>query len=134
MTFTEVEDAREEGSVAAGRGVGARRLWSDRGPHGALHALSSSVEYPSLNGGVRDYTEFHSQLLERWLLTDCVVDRFFRHYQTGEPMPMALIEKITRAATFNQGSYRAFRGRDATRDALLRDRGFPVPAGASGKR
>jgi len=69
----------------------------------ALHALSSSVEYPGLNGGVRDYTEFHSQLLERWLLTDQVVDKYFRHYKTGEPMPKALIEKINKAATFNQG-------------------------------
>jgi peptidyl-dipeptidase Dcp len=69
----------------------------------ALHALSSSVEYPGLNGGVRDYTEFHSQLLERWLLTDQVVDKYFRHYKTGEPMPKALIEKIKKAATFNQG-------------------------------
>ena len=69
----------------------------------ALHALSSSVEYPGLNGGVRDYTEFHSQLLERWLLTDQVVDNYFRHYKTGEPMPKALIEKINKAATFNQG-------------------------------
>ncbi len=69
----------------------------------ALHALSSSVEYPGLNGGVRDYTEFHSQLLERWLLTDQVVDKYFRHYQTGELMPKALIDKINKAATFNQG-------------------------------
>ncbi len=69
----------------------------------ALHALSSSVEYPGLNGGVRDYTEFHSQLLERWLLTDQVVDKYFRHYKTGEPVPKALIEKIDKAATFNQG-------------------------------
>jgi len=69
----------------------------------ALHALSSSVEYSGLNGGVRDYTEFHSQLLERWLLTDQVVDKYFRHYKTGEPMPKALIEKIDKAATFNQG-------------------------------
>jgi peptidyl-dipeptidase Dcp len=69
----------------------------------ALHALSSSVEYPGLNGGVRDYTEFHSQLLERWLLTPQVVDKYFRHYKTGEPMPQALIDKINRAATFNQG-------------------------------
>ncbi len=69
----------------------------------ALHALSSSVEYPGLNGGVRDYTEFHSQLLERWLLTDQVVSTYFRHYKTGEPMPKALIEKINKAATFNQG-------------------------------
>lgn len=69
----------------------------------ALHSLSSTVEYPSLNGGVRDYTEFHSQLLERWLLTDQVVDKYFRHYQTGEPMPKELIEKINKAGTFNQG-------------------------------
>ena len=69
----------------------------------ALHGLSSTVEYPGLNGGVRDYTEFHSQLLERWLLTDQVVDKYFRHYQTGEPMPKELIDKINKAATFNQG-------------------------------
>lgn len=69
----------------------------------ALHALSSSVEYPTLNGGVRDYTEFHSQLLERWLLTPQVVDTYFRHYQTGATMPKELIDKINKAATFNQG-------------------------------
>jgi len=69
----------------------------------ALHSLSSTVEYPGLNGGVRDYTEFHSQLLERWLLTPQVVDTYFRHYKTGEPMPKALIDKINKAATFNQG-------------------------------
>jgi peptidyl-dipeptidase Dcp len=69
----------------------------------ALHSLSSSVEYPGLNGGVRDYTEFHSQLLERWLLTPQVVDTYFRHYKTGEPMPKELIDKINKAATFNQG-------------------------------
>jgi peptidyl-dipeptidase Dcp len=69
----------------------------------ALHGLSSTVEYPGLNGGVRDYTEFHSQLLERWLLTDQVVDKYFRHYQTSEPMPKELIDKINKAATFNQG-------------------------------
>jgi peptidyl-dipeptidase Dcp len=69
----------------------------------ALHGLSSTVEYPGLNGGVRDYTEFHSQLLERWLLTDQVVNRYFRHYQTSEPMPKELIDKINKAATFNQG-------------------------------
>ncbi len=69
----------------------------------ALHSLSSSVEYPGLGGGVRDYTEFHSQLLEHWLLTDKVVNTYFRHYKTGEPMPQALIDKINKAATFNQG-------------------------------
>lgn len=69
----------------------------------ALHILSSNVKYPSLNGGVRDYTEFHSQLLERWLSTDEVINNYFVHYQTGKPMPKDLVEKIKKAATFNQG-------------------------------
>ena len=69
----------------------------------ALHYFSSAVEYPSLNGGVRDYTEFQSQLLERWLLTDEVVDRFLVHHETGEPIPDALVARIRNAATFNQG-------------------------------
>jgi peptidyl-dipeptidase Dcp len=70
----------------------------------ALHFLSANVPYRSLNtGGVRDYTEFHSQLLERWLLTDPVIEGYFKHYKTGEPMPKTLVEKIKKAATFNQG-------------------------------
>jgi len=69
----------------------------------ALHYLSSNVDYPTLNGGVRDYTEFQSQLLERWVFTDEVIDRFLVHYETGEPMPDELVEKIQNAATFNQG-------------------------------
>ncbi len=69
----------------------------------ALHFFSSEVKYPTLNGGVRDYTEFQSQLLERWLSTDKVIDNYLVHYKTGEPMPKALVEKIKKAATFNQG-------------------------------
>jgi peptidyl-dipeptidase Dcp len=69
----------------------------------ALHFLSSKVAYPTLNGGVRDYTEFQSQLLERWLSTDEVIDNYLVHYKTGEPMPKSLIKKIREAATFNQG-------------------------------
>jgi peptidyl-dipeptidase Dcp len=212
----------------------------------ALHYFSSRVDYPTLNGGVRDYTEFQSQLLEHWLLTDKVIDRYLVHHKTGKPMPRPLVEKIRKAATFNRGfetteylasaildmkyhtidpagldpdafekktlaalgmpdtivmrhrsphfthvfsgegyaagyygylwadvltadaaeafreapggfydktlakklvdhlfaarnavdpaeAYRAFRGRDARIDALMRDRGFPVPAGAAGR-
>lgn len=69
----------------------------------ALHALSSKVEYPSQNMGVRDYTEFQSQLLERWLFTEPVVSHIFRHVETGEPMPAELIDKLKRSASFNQG-------------------------------
>jgi peptidyl-dipeptidase Dcp len=69
----------------------------------ALHFLSSNVAYPTLNGGVRDYTEFQSQLLERWLLTDEVIDSYLVHHETGEPIPAELVAKIKNAATFNQG-------------------------------
>lgn len=69
----------------------------------ALHFFSSNVKYPTLNGGVRDYTEFQSQLLERWLSTDQVINKFLVHYKTGEPIPASLVTKIKKAATFNQG-------------------------------
>jgi peptidyl-dipeptidase Dcp len=69
----------------------------------ALHYFSSIVRYPTLNGGVRDYTEFQSQLLEHWLSTDEVINQFLVHNKTGEPMPAALVAKVKKAATFNQG-------------------------------
>ena len=69
----------------------------------ALHFFSSNVKYPTLNGGVRDYTEFQSQLLERWLSTDRVINQFLVHNKTGKPMPKELVAKIKQASTFNQG-------------------------------
>jgi len=69
----------------------------------ALHFFAADVKYPTLQGGVRDYTEFQSQLLERWLSTDKVINQFLVHYKTGEPIPAKLVEKIKKAATFNQG-------------------------------
>jgi len=69
----------------------------------ALHFLASNVQYPTLNSGVRDYTEFQSQLLERWLSTDKVINQFLKHHQTGKVMPAELVAKIKKAATFNQG-------------------------------
>lgn len=69
----------------------------------ALHFLASNVKYPSSNSGVRDYTEFQSQLLERWLSTDEVINKYMKHAKTGEVIPKELIAKIKNAATFNQG-------------------------------
>jgi peptidyl-dipeptidase Dcp len=72
--------------------------------HG-LHGLASNVRYPSLSGTNvdRDYVEFPSQLLESWLPTREVLNRFARHCQTGEPMPEALVKKIEAASKFNKG-------------------------------
>jgi peptidyl-dipeptidase Dcp len=71
----------------------------------ALHGLNSSVNYPSLSGTsvARDYVEFPSQILERWLSTPEVLERFARHDQTGQPIPKELVQKIERASTFRQG-------------------------------
>jgi peptidyl-dipeptidase Dcp len=71
----------------------------------ALHGLSSNVNYPSLAGTNvdRDYVEFPSQLLESWLSTPEVLNRFARHDRTDEPIPKSLVEKIERASKFNKG-------------------------------
>lgn len=71
----------------------------------ALHGLCSDVTYPSLAGTsvARDYVELPSQLLERWLSTPEFLSKYARHHSTGEPIPQALVERIQRAAKFNQG-------------------------------
>jgi len=71
----------------------------------ALHGLVSSVNYPSLSGTsvFRDYVEFPSQVLERWLDTPEILNRFALHYQTGKPIPPELVAKISNASKFNQG-------------------------------
>ena len=71
----------------------------------ALHGLCSNAKYPSQAGTsvARDYVEFPSQLLEHWLSTPEVLGKFALHFETGEPMPQELLDKIEKAATFNQG-------------------------------
>jgi peptidyl-dipeptidase Dcp len=71
----------------------------------ALHGLSSNVTYPSLSGTsvVRDYVEFPSQLLEHWLSTPEVLQRYALHYQTGKSIPEEIVRKIEKASAFNQG-------------------------------
>ncbi|HWJ05389.1 MAG TPA: M3 family metallopeptidase [Steroidobacteraceae bacterium] len=71
----------------------------------ALHGLSSDVNYPSLAGTAvpRDYVEFPSQLLEHWLSTPEILNKYALHYQTGKPIPRELVAKIEAADKFNQG-------------------------------
>ncbi len=71
----------------------------------ALHGLNSNVTYPSVAGTAvaRDYVEFPSQLLEHWLSTPEVLQKFALHYQTNKPIPQELVDKLNRSATFNQG-------------------------------
>ncbi len=71
----------------------------------ALHGLLSNVTYPTLSGTnvARDFVEFPSQLLEHWLSTKEVLQRFARHHQTDAPIPQTLVDRLERAAKFNQG-------------------------------
>jgi peptidyl-dipeptidase Dcp len=71
----------------------------------ALHGISSNVRYPSISGTNvdRDYVEFPSQLLEHWLATPEVLNKYARHCKTGEPIPQELVRKIERASKFNKG-------------------------------
>lgn len=71
----------------------------------ALHGLSSNVNYPTLAGTAvaRDYVEFPSQLMEHWVETPEVLQKYAVHYQTGKPIPPELLTKIRNASKFNQG-------------------------------
>jgi peptidyl-dipeptidase Dcp len=71
----------------------------------ALHGLNSQVNYPALSGTsvARDFVEFPSQLLEHWLATPEVLNRFALHFQTGKPLPQELVARLKKASTFNQG-------------------------------
>ena len=72
--------------------------------HG-LHGLFANQTYPTLSGTAvaRDFVEFPSQFNEHWALEPRVLAHYAHHYQTGAAMPQALVDKIKRAETFNQG-------------------------------
>ncbi len=72
--------------------------------HG-LHGLFASQQYPSISGTAtaRDFVEFPSQFNEHWASDSTVFRNYAKHYKTGEPMPKELIDKIKKAATFNEG-------------------------------
>ena len=72
--------------------------------HG-LHGLLTQIRYSTFSGvdGPRDYTEFPAQILEHWAGAPEVLAEYANHYETGEPIPMELIDKMNAAATFNQG-------------------------------
>lgn len=68
-----------------------------------LHYFSSNVTYPSFGNTPRDFVEYPSQVHEHWVLSRPILDGYLKHYQTGEPMPQALVDKIQASSTFNQG-------------------------------
>ncbi|MEL7464121.1 MAG: M3 family metallopeptidase [Pseudomonadota bacterium] len=81
----------------------ARTLFHEFGH--ALHGMLSDVTYGSIAGTsvARDFVELPSQLYEHWLEEKAVLAKHARHYETGEPMPEALIDRLLAAGTFGQG-------------------------------
>lgn len=71
----------------------------------AIHGLLSNVKYPRVSGTAvqRDFVEFPSQVNEMWILWPEVLDNYARHYETGERLPQAWVEKLDESATFNEG-------------------------------
>ena len=72
--------------------------------HG-LHGMFANQQYLSISGTAtpRDFVEFPSQFNEHWASFPQVFNNYAKHYKTGEAMPQALVDKIHKAATFNQG-------------------------------
>lgn len=71
----------------------------------ALHGMLSDATYPSLSGTAtpRDFVEFPSQVMENWCMHPDVLKNYAFHYETGEPIPDELIQKIKKSGKFNQG-------------------------------
>src|SRR5205085_8632964 len=95
----------------------------------ALHSMFSNVKYPSLAGSSvpRDFVEFPSQFNEHWALEPTVFANYAKHHQTGEVMPQALVDKIKKSRTFDQG----FATTEYLAAALLDMAWHEVPADAS---
>ena len=113
----------------------------------ALHGLSSNVTYPSLAGTAvaRDYVEFPSQLLEHWLSTPEILNRYALHYQTGKPIPPRLVDQdrggrqvqpglrhgrvpVERAGRHEAAPGRATRRSTRTSSSVRRSRRSAMPA------
>jgi peptidyl-dipeptidase Dcp len=71
----------------------------------ALHGMFAAQTYPTLSGTnvARDFVEFPSQFNENWALDPKILPHYAVHYQTGQPIPQDMIDKVKRSRTFNQG-------------------------------
>ena len=92
----------------------------------ALHALMTDVTYPGLRGTPRDFVEYPSQVNENWLLTPYILNNYAVHYETGEPIPQELVDKIEASSKFNEGFSTVEYLSSAIVDMKLHDRTEPV--------
>jgi len=92
----------------------------------ALHYLNYDIKYPGLGGTPRDFVEYPSQVNENWLLTRYILDNYAKHAETGEPMPQALVDKINKSKTFNEGFSTVEYLSSAIVDMKLHNRTAPI--------
>ena len=91
----------------------------------ALHGFFSDVQYPYFTMNVpRDFVEYPSQVNEMWADWPSILANYAKHYQTGEPMPQALLDKVLAASKFNQG----FATTEYLGAAMLDQRWHQLPA------
>ena len=92
----------------------------------ALHGMFSNVKYPYFSGTSvpRDFVEFPSQVNEMWADWPSVLAHYAKHYQTGEPMPQALLDKVLASQKFNEG----FRTTEYLGAAMLDQNWHQLPA------
>ncbi len=94
----------------------------------AMHSMFSSVKYPTFGGAntARDFVEYPSQQNEMWASWPQVLANYAKHYQTGAPMPSALLDKVLATKTFNMG----FVTSEYTAAAIIDQRWHQLAAGA----
>lgn len=91
----------------------------------ALHGFFQDVKYPYFSMNVpRDFVEYPSQVNEMWADWPSILANYAKHYQTGAPMPKALLDKVLAAANFNQG----FATTEYLGSAMLDQRWHQLPA------
>lgn len=69
----------------------------------ALNSLFSDVHYVGVSGVPRDFVELPSQVMEHWVFEPEVLAVYAKHYETGEVMPQALVDKIIKSGKYGQG-------------------------------
>jgi peptidyl-dipeptidase Dcp len=100
----------------------------------AIHFLNYDITWPGLGGTPRDFVEYPSQVNENWLLTPYVLNTYAKHYKTGEPIPVGLVDKIKASDTFNQGFATVEYLSSAILDMKLHNRSTPVTDSAAFER
>jgi peptidyl-dipeptidase Dcp len=100
----------------------------------AIHYLNYDITWPGLGNTPRDFVEYPSQVNENWLMTPYVLNTYAKHYQTGEPIPKALVDKLAVSQTFNQGFSTVEYLSSAILDMKLHNRSTPVTDPAAFER